>query len=159
MNPNDSAGSTSKKPGAASKKNAWFLGSMIALVVVLGIFHQPVLPAPDSWQGRANRWLFDALGAGDVLDAQYAAQTPLDISKPLPPVVLYGAAWCGACTLAKDWLNEKKIPFAYCDIDHKAPCVDSFRQTGMAHSIPVTVIGNTAVVGFDPDEFLALLQP
>lgn len=160
MNSNESSGSTaSKKPGTASKKNAWVLGGMIAFVVLLGIFHKPVLPGPDSWQGRANRLIFDALGAGHLLDAHYAAQTPVDTSKPLPPVVLYGAAWCGACTLTKDWLSEQKVPFAYCDIEKEDPCVDNFIETGKTESIPVTVIGSTAVVGFEPEEFLALLNP
>lgn len=59
-------------------------------------------------------------------------------------ITVYGAHWCGPCTMVKKYLNDHNIPYDYIDID-KAPeaMPEGYR------SIPIIQVDNEFHVGYD----------
>lgn len=74
---------------------------------------------------------------------------------PFPPIVIYGASWCGPCHQVKKYLKSKGIPFVEKDIDEdpsaqsemRAKLTKSGRRSG---SIPVIDVGGQILVGYSP---------
>ncbi len=72
-----------------------------------------------------------------------------------PPVVIYGAEWCGACHEAMRYLRHKGVPYVEKDIE-KDPAAaremqEKLAKHGMnAGSIPVIDVHGTVMVGFNP---------
>lgn len=72
-------------------------------------------------------------------------------------VTIYSTNTCHFCTLAKQYLTEKGVSFTDKDVgsdaDARAEMIARSKQMG----VPVIVIDNTVVVGFQPDAFDELL--
>jgi glutaredoxin-like YruB-family protein len=72
-------------------------------------------------------------------------------------VIIYSTPTCVYCKAAKDFFNEKKVKFTEynvaSDTERRKEMVDKTGQMG----VPVIVIGDDAVVGFDQDKIVALL--
>jgi len=64
-------------------------------------------------------------------------------------VVVYSATWCAFCHMAKQYLNNLKVPFKEVDVeaDHDA-ARQLVEKTGQA-GIPVLEIGDETIIGFD----------
>jgi glutaredoxin len=80
-----------------------------------------------------------------------------------PPVVtVYGTSWCGACRAARQYLSERKIPFADKDIEKDA---DAARELAAKASkmgiptdrVPVLDVRGRLLLGFDRARVEALL--
>lgn len=72
-----------------------------------------------------------------------------------PEIVLYGAAWCGACNQAKAWMRSQGIPFVEHDIEREPDAARELttraREQGVpTGSIPIISIRGRLSVGFDP---------
>ncbi len=65
-------------------------------------------------------------------------------------VELYSSDNCLWCRKTKDYLNSKGVRFRTKSITDPDNAHRAFTLTGQ-HTVPITVIGRTAVVGFDPD--------
>jgi glutaredoxin-like YruB-family protein len=72
-------------------------------------------------------------------------------------VTIYSTPTCVYCRAVKDFLNEKKVKFTEynvaSDTERRKEMVDKTGQMG----VPVIVIGDEAVVGFDQDKIAELL--
>ena len=72
-------------------------------------------------------------------------------------VIIYSTPTCVYCKAAKDFFNEKKVKFTEynvaSDTERRKEMVDKTGQMG----VPVIVIGDEAVVGFDQDKIVELL--
>lgn len=73
----------------------------------------------------------------------------------VPEIVLYGAAWCGACNQAKTWMRSQGIPFVEHDIEREPDAARELtnraREQGVpTGSIPIISIRGRLSVGFDP---------
>lgn len=72
-------------------------------------------------------------------------------------VIIYSTPTCVYCKAAKDFFNEKKVKLTEynvaSDTERRKEMVDKTGQMG----VPVIVIGDDAVVGFDQDKIVALL--
>lgn len=74
-----------------------------------------------------------------------------------PPVIIYGAEWCGACHEAAAYLRRKGIPYVEKDIE-KDPGAASemnakLRRGGLrSGSIPVIDVRGKVMVGFNSQE-------
>jgi glutaredoxin len=66
---------------------------------------------------------------------------------PTRGIVLYSAAWCGYCKLAKAYLANNRISYLDVDIDTKEGLSD-FAQAGGHKGIPLLVAGDRRVQGF-----------
>jgi glutaredoxin len=70
------------------------------------------------------------------------------VSGPTPPVTLYTQPDCHACALVKALLVARGIAFIEHDIRADAAALAAVHAMG-ALSTPVTVIGDTVVIGFN----------
>src|SRR5450432_3590584 len=82
-----------------------------------------------------------------------------------PVVTLYGTSWCGACRAAREYLTERKIPFADKDIERDP---DAARELAAKASkmgiptdrVPIIDVRGRLLLGFDRARIEALLgQP
>lgn len=72
-----------------------------------------------------------------------------------PPVIIYGASWCGPCHQAAKYLTDRGVPFVEKDIERdggaaremQAKLARAGRHGG---SIPVLDVRGKLLVGFDP---------
>ena len=79
---------------------------------------------------------------------------------------LYSASWCGACTKARAFLKKKGIAFVEKDVEKepsarseiaaaaKRAGIDPSRLSG----VPIIVIGDRVLMGFDPERVMRLLR-
>jgi glutaredoxin-like YruB-family protein len=72
-------------------------------------------------------------------------------------VIVYSAVWCPWCQKTKEFLKENKIEFEERDVenpDYAKEAMETSAQTG----IPVTVIDEHVVIGFDVAKLKELLK-
>jgi glutaredoxin len=79
-----------------------------------------------------------------------------------PVVTVYGTSWCGACRAARQYLTEKKIPFADKDIEQDAAAAaelaDKATKAGLpTDRVPVIDVRGRLLLGFDRARIEALL--
>jgi len=75
-----------------------------------------------------------------------------------PRVVVFTTPSCSWCRVVKDYLKQHQIEFKAIDIsrDEKAAS-DMVRRTGQ-QGVPVTLINNRPVIGFDKAQLNRLLN-
>ncbi len=88
----------------------------------------------------------DASAAGDP-------SNPGDVASR-PPVILYGASWCGACHQAAAYLKKKGIRFVEHDIEQDSSAAREMQakltKVGKSSgSIPVLDVRGRILIGFD----------
>ena len=73
-------------------------------------------------------------------------------------VKVYSTPWCMYCKMAKDYFKEKKVDFSEFDVsvDERArkEMLDASKQSG----VPVIMIDNEMVIGFDKERINQLLK-
>jgi glutaredoxin 3 len=77
-------------------------------------------------------------------------------------VILYGTSWCPACKSARQYLTERKIPFADKDIERDASASRELREKAArlgvpADRIPILDVRGRLLIGFDKSRLEALL--
>lgn len=73
-------------------------------------------------------------------------------------VTIYGAEWCPPCHVAKDYLKSKKIDYNYVNVDEDREAgMRIAQQTGWT-AIPIIVIGDEHILGFDIAKLNAALH-
>lgn len=84
-------------------------------------------------------------------------------NKPKPPtlepfkgeVVLYATSWCGYCKLTRELFKDNNIPYKEYDIENSAKGQQKYNKLNV-RGVPIIVIGEEVVQGYDPDTILAL---
>jgi len=79
-----------------------------------------------------------------------------------PVVTIYGTSWCGACRAARQYLTERKIPFADKDIENDPAAASELRDKASKMGIPtdrvpVIDVRGRLLLGFDRARIEALL--
>ena len=79
-----------------------------------------------------------------------------------PVVTIYGTSWCGACRAARQYLTERKIPFADKDIERDADAAHELAEKAAKMGIPtdrvpVIDVRGRLLLGFDKARIEALL--
>ena len=74
-----------------------------------------------------------------------------------PRVTLYGTRQCGHCRRAKAFLARHRVPFAEFDITASRRAARAFELAG-GRSVPLIVIGDRSVAGFDPEQLARALR-
>jgi glutaredoxin len=80
-----------------------------------------------------------------------------------PPVVtIYGTSWCGACRAAREYLTERKIPFADKDIEQDETAARELGEKASKMGIPtdrvpIIEVRGRLLQGFDRARIEALL--
>jgi glutaredoxin-like YruB-family protein len=72
-------------------------------------------------------------------------------------VTVYTAEWCPWCHKVMDFLKENDIEFEAKDVENREYAQESMEKSGQA-GIPVTVIDEEVVVGFDVAKLKKLLK-
>jgi glutaredoxin-like YruB-family protein len=74
-----------------------------------------------------------------------------------PKVIVFSTPTCSFCTKAKRYFKEKKIRFRDVDVSRDAKAAaDMQRRTGQT-GVPVILINNRPIVGFDKPKINQLL--
>jgi len=85
------------------------------------------------------------------------------INIPKDTVILYSAPWCGWCQTAKKFLIDNKITFIEKDFENKAVkeqlklIAKQIGYEGTLNAIPLFVVNDRIIVGYDPIEVLHAL--
>ena len=78
-------------------------------------------------------------------------------------IKVYALSTCVHCKHAKEFLDEKHIPYDCVHVDYltgeeRAKIMDIVRNLNPALSFPTIVIGDKVIVGFRRDELLHMLE-
>ena len=73
-------------------------------------------------------------------------------------IIVFGTSTCSWCKKVKDYLSSHGFSFKYLDVSKNEQALrDMQRKTGQM-GVPQIWINNTAVVGFDKEKLIRLLQ-
>ena len=78
-------------------------------------------------------------------------------------IKVYALSTCVHCKHAKEFLEEKHIPYDCVHVDYltgeeRTKIMDIVRKLNPALSFPTIVIGDKVIVGFRRDELLSMLE-
>lgn len=73
-------------------------------------------------------------------------------------VVIYTAQWCGVCTRAKAYFAREGIPYQEYDVENDARGRRDFRRLS-GTGVPIILVGDRRMDGFDPVRFERILEP
>ncbi len=65
-------------------------------------------------------------------------------------IILYGTATCPYCKEARSYFQNKNIPIVDYDVDMHVKGEKDFQKLG-GEIVPIILIGNRKISGFDPD--------
>lgn len=102
--------------------------------------------------GRGLAMLPD-LFASKYTEGNYAAYYPDAKSR----VVLYGTSWCGYCAKARAYFKQNKIDFVDLDIEKSPEALKAHTELG-GGGVPLVLIGNRKIQGYDADAFQAAIK-
>jgi glutaredoxin len=71
-------------------------------------------------------------------------------------VILYATSWCGYCKKARQFLDQKKIPYFEYDIEKSEEGKRQHRALG-GSGVPVLLVNGSVIKGYSPSEILANL--
>lgn len=97
--------------------------------------------------------LLPGLFKSNYTEGNYAAYFP----NPQSKVVLYGTAWCGYCAKTRDYFKKNHIDFVDLDIEKSPAALKAHAELG-GGGVPVVLIGNRKITGYDADAFQAALK-
>lgn len=70
-------------------------------------------------------------------------------------VKVYSKNNCMQCKMTKRYLSDNSIPFEEVNIDNEPSALDFLKDQGF-QSVPVVFGGQSAIIGFRPDQLKAL---
>ncbi|HVU50953.1 MAG TPA: glutaredoxin family protein [Polyangia bacterium] len=100
--------------------------------------------------------------AGEPSAAGGGAPPPVAGDAGAPVVTIYGTSWCGACRAARQYLTERRIPFADKDIEHDAAAARELGEKAAkmgvpTDRVPIIDVRGRLLQGFDRARIDALL--
>ncbi len=66
-------------------------------------------------------------------------------------VIVYVTSWCEECDQAQAHLDASGVDYLARDIETRPEAYDAYRARGGAGAVPMIVIGDETLVGFDPE--------
>jgi glutaredoxin 3 len=126
---------------------------------------------PPEYRGAARRQALPSLTVyhGEFTRVGHLTRgvTPAKSLPRVPPAaggvplqaLVYSAPWCTACHAAKDFLKSLGVQVVERDIEaDKTALQELTRLAGENAAIPVIVVGNAVIPGFDRDELKAAVD-
>ncbi|MDZ7842112.1 MAG: glutaredoxin family protein [Gammaproteobacteria bacterium] len=87
-----------------------------------------------------------------------SAEGEQDIELPDVDLTLYSIEACDACDLVRNLLNDRGLPFTEKDAEQNVEVQDELREVSGVLSVPVLVIGDEVLTGFNRDLILRVLS-
>ncbi len=75
----------------------------------------------------------------------------------MKPVTIYSTPTCHFCHMAKDYFTENKVAFTDYDVAHDLGKRQEMIQKSGQMGVPVILIGDEIVVGFDKEKLASSL--
>lgn len=75
-----------------------------------------------------------------------------------PAVVLYATSWCGYCAATRELFEQNGIRYRELDIEKSTEGYEGHKKLG-GRGVPVIVVGDEVVHGYNEDALRASLQP
>jgi glutaredoxin-like YruB-family protein len=118
----------------------------------------PALLAQSDWPLQLAERAVVSLGAAPLarstpVERSAAASLPQRAAKQ---VVVYTTSHCPYCVKAKQYLTQKGVRYREVDIERSITGKDEYRRLG-GNGVPLIMVGNKKVDGFDPDQLDRLL--
>lgn len=88
---------------------------------------------------------------------EQSAETEQDVELPDVDLTLYSIDACDACDLVRNLLNDRGLPFTEKDAENDVAVQDELREVSGVLSVPVLVIGDEVLPGFNRDLILRVL--
>lgn len=104
--------------------------------------------------GLWNGWRFVR---GDAPDAPVLAAGDPRLATGERGIVLLAAEWCGYCRQQRNAFETANVRYRILDVDQ--PDGDRAMQALGARGVPVTIVGQQVVHGYQPAAVQALLTP
>ncbi|MCX7880735.1 MAG: NrdH-redoxin [Ignavibacteria bacterium] len=76
-----------------------------------------------------------------------------------PKVIIFTTPTCSFCNAAKRYLKERRVPFKEVDVSRDIAALrDMQRRTGGNTGVPVILINNKPIIGFDKRQIDVMLN-
>ncbi len=72
-------------------------------------------------------------------------------------IEMYTAAWCTACSRAKEWMREQGIAYVEVDVDARAGAMQQLRMLNPRGSVPTFDVDGEVLVGFQQARLVAAI--
>jgi len=66
-------------------------------------------------------------------------------------ITMYSTRWCGVCTRARAYMDERRIPYTELDVEHDAAASARHHALNPRGSVPTTAIDDEVLIGFSSD--------
>lgn len=73
-------------------------------------------------------------------------------------VILYTTSTCVFCPLVKNFLKEKEVEYEEVDVSKDAKALEEIKEKTGQMGVPVTLIRDKVVIGFDKNKLTELLN-
>jgi glutaredoxin len=72
-------------------------------------------------------------------------------------VIMYSTSWCGYCRKARSFFRSKGIVFKEFDVEKTTKGKKDYARLN-GRGVPIILVGQQRLNGFDPDRFMALYR-
>jgi glutaredoxin len=72
-------------------------------------------------------------------------------------ILMYSAEWCGVCTRAKNFMNDRGIAYTNLDVDKNKKARREFKKL-KGTGVPVILVGSQRMNGFNPDKLMSMID-
>jgi len=92
--------------------------------------------------------------------APQAAGTPVTLAAASETVSIemYSAAWCTACSRAKEWLRSQNISYHEIDVDQRTGAMGQLAVLNPRRTLPTFDVQGEVLVGFQPDRLATAIR-
>ena len=115
-------------------------------------------------RGGMGKWLLVLLAFGAAfwfgrpLLQHHGAPTVAASSASQPEVLLYATDWCGYCKMTREFFAASGINYTEHDIEKSSAALAARKKLG-GQGVPVIVIGDTVIQGWNEGELRQVLGP
>jgi glutaredoxin len=102
------------------------------------------------------RYLFLSLSLCTTPLLGHATSAVATKSANAPDIVMYALPDCGYCAKARQWLGEREL--VYRELDINDPLIATQWRSRGGQGVPLTIIGDQIVQGFDPQRLQTALD-
>ena len=139
-----------QKPVAKRKTNRALLGFGVFVLTAAAATVTTLAAAQSRGTARRAR-------AVQVITPTVSPEEAESRARARVKITMYSASWCGACNLARAYLQHKGIRFVERDVDLDASTHKRFRALSPRGKLPTLDVDGHVMEGFSPESFEKLM--